>query len=185
MVVSVHNLAELKGKAEVEYRERKKNGEYFWVSNRMSITYDDSGRPLYRNSVISDINERKKAEELIKQSEAKFRMVLESSIDVINRFNLRTRRIEYISPSWLGLSGYTPEEFISMDIPAMRDLVHPDDMATLDAAHALAEKEGNAEVEYRQRKKNGDWVWVSNRISVTYDDSGKPLYRNSNLREYR
>ncbi len=182
LVREAHKRAEKEGKAEAEYRQRKKNGEYFWVSNRMSAINDENGRPLYRQSNITNIDKSKKADQALRENEARFRTVLENSVDVIIRFNVQTKRVIYLSPSWQEFSGYTTEEFINMDVPTLRSLTHPDDMASLDAAHLLAEKTGKAEVEYRQRKKNGGYFWVSNRMTITYDDSGKPLFRNSNLR---
>ena len=54
---------ETAGKAEAEYRQRTKSGEWRWLSNYMSLTRDGSGRPLYRNGSIRDITARKEAEE--------------------------------------------------------------------------------------------------------------------------
>jgi signal transduction histidine kinase len=42
---------------------------------------------------------------------------------------------------------------------------------------------GEAEIEYRQKTKSGDYRWLSNHISLTSDFSGKPLYRNGNIRD--
>lgn len=175
--------AEKSGKAEAEYRQVKKNGSIIWVSNRMSVSFDDKGKPLYRNSNLRDITESKKSLEALRESEARFRSVLENSRDVITRYNLQARKFEYISPSWETLSGFTVEEFQKMDPEAMKGIVHPADLPGLEAAHMLAEQKGKAEAEYRQRTKRGDYIWISNLISVTYDAKGKPLYRNSNLRD--
>ena len=182
-LTAAQELSQKKGSAEAEYRQRKKGGNYVWFSNRMSVTYDDAGKPLYRNSNLRDITERKKTEEALRESERLFRAVLENSRDVIDRFNLKTRIFEYISPSWEELSGYTREEFRNMDKLKRYEMVHPDDLSKLVAAQIHAEEMGTAEAAYRQRRKNGEYVWVANRMSVTYDDAGKPLYRNSNLRD--
>ena len=56
------------GKAEVEYRWHAKNGDYHWFSNHMSLIRDASGRPLYRDGSIRDINERKLAEDDLKEA---------------------------------------------------------------------------------------------------------------------
>jgi signal transduction histidine kinase len=40
-----------------------------------------------------------------------------------------------------------------------------------------------AEIEYRQRTKSGDYRWVSNRASLTRDSAGRALYRNGNIRD--
>ena len=54
------------GAVEYDYRLRDKSGEYRWVSNHLSLVKDGSGRPLYRDGVVINITERKKAEEELK-----------------------------------------------------------------------------------------------------------------------
>jgi PAS domain S-box-containing protein len=56
------------GAVEYDYRLRDKNGEYRWVSNHLSLVEDDSGRPLYRDGVVTNVTKRKKAEDELKRS---------------------------------------------------------------------------------------------------------------------
>ena len=51
-------------------------------------------------------------------------------------------------------------------------------LSILKEAQARSIETGKAEAEYRQRNKNGDFIWISNRISIEKDNSGKPLYEN-------
>jgi PAS domain S-box-containing protein len=74
---------ETTGTADVEYRQRAKNGDYRWLSNHMSVVKDGSGRPLYRNGNIRDITEQKQAECALRQSEARHRALFDNSIDAI------------------------------------------------------------------------------------------------------
>jgi len=79
--------------------------------------------------------------------------------------------------------GYLPAEFANIDNQTATALVYSDDLPVLQAALARSLESGVAEAEYRQRHKNGNWVWVSNHMSVSKDSSGKPLYRSSNGRD--
>ena len=45
---------------EVEYRIRKANGEYIWVSDLGRVMYDENNRPLYVNGLVMDISARKR-----------------------------------------------------------------------------------------------------------------------------
>ena len=110
------------------------------------------------------------------------RSVLDNSRDFIYRSNLKTGRFEYVSPSVKELLGYTPEEFAAMNVSATMATIHPDDMPSVTAALARLDQTGTAEVEYRLRNKNGDYVWFSNNMSIMKDIYGKPLYRNGNAR---
>jgi PAS domain S-box-containing protein len=134
-------------------------------------------------SSVRDITERKRTQEDLRQSEARFRSVLDDSRDVIYRVNVQTGRYEYISPSATEVMGYTPEELMAMDIPTSLPLIHPDDAPAMREAVARLEKTGRSDVEYRQRSKNGEYRWVSNRMSLVRDDYGRPLYRGGNIRD--
>jgi light-regulated signal transduction histidine kinase (bacteriophytochrome) len=62
-------------------------------------------------------------------------------------------------------------------------MIHPDDMSAMPAAFAKLQESGEAEAEYRQQTKSGDYRWISNRMSIIRDETGKPLYRDGNIRD--
>ncbi len=62
-----------------DYRLQDKSGKYRWVSNHLSLVKDGSGKPLYRDGVVSNITERKKAEEAIEEQRSRLQAVLETA----------------------------------------------------------------------------------------------------------
>jgi PAS domain S-box-containing protein len=62
-------LLEKADSAAVEYRQRTKSGDYRWIANHMSVTRDETGRPLYREGNLRDITEGKQAEAALRESE--------------------------------------------------------------------------------------------------------------------
>ena len=118
-----------------------------------------------------------------RESEERFQSVLDNSIDVIYRLNLQTGRFEYISPSAEKVVGFLPAELLAQSGEAALAMIHPDDLPALRAAQARLEETGEAEAEYRQRVKGGDYRWISNHMSLARDAEGRPLYRHGNMRD--
>ncbi len=86
-------LLENSGKAETEFRQQTKNGDYRWFSNRMSLIRDEAGRPLYRDGNIRDITEHKMAEKALEDSQEKLKLALSTSNVGIWNWNLKTDEI--------------------------------------------------------------------------------------------
>jgi len=105
-----------------------------------------------------DITERKAAEEALRDSETRFRLLAEKMSDLVCLHEPDGRYV-YISPSCRRLLGYDPEELLGTDPYA---LFHPEDLARVRAeAHDKA-LEGQADVSiiYRIRKKSGEYTWL-------------------------
>jgi PAS domain S-box-containing protein len=141
------------------------------------------GRTIGCVITMVDVSEHRRADEALRASEARFRSVLENSRDVIYRVNVQTGHYDYISPAVETVVGFSPSELAAMDAETSQALIHPDDAPVLRAAVARLETNGTADVEYRQRAKNGDYRWLSNHMSLAKDSSGRPLYRNGNIRD--
>ena len=119
----------------------------------------------------------------LREAEAQFRSVLSNSRDVLYRLNVQTGRFEYISPAAEKVVGFSAAELMAQDSEAALAMIHPDDLPAMRAALARLEETGHAEAEYRQRTKNGDYLWISNHMSLIRDDAGRPLYRDGNVRD--
>jgi PAS domain-containing protein len=65
-----------------------------------------------RESVINDITKRKQAEESLRESEAKYRAVLEQSADNIFLADLETKKILESNVSLRNLLGYSADEMM-------------------------------------------------------------------------
>lgn len=96
----------------VEIELFKIDGVPFWV--RYSARYfEERG---YLEGVAEDITEQKKTEVALKESETKYRLLADNATDNIWILRLSDMKLIYSSPSIERMLGYSPEEFIMMEL---------------------------------------------------------------------
>ncbi len=134
-------------------------------------------------SVLRDASARRQAQEALKESEALYRMLADTTSDVIMQLDLNMRRV-YVSPACRLLVGYGPEEMIGH---VGRDHVHPEDVpevyAKLQAIVSGSAEGDTGRATYRVRHKDGHWVWVDASASLLRDAEGKPKTVITSLRD--
>ncbi len=115
--------------------------------------------------LAEDVTEEVQADQALRTSEARYRLLTEEASDVVAQYTL-DGTVLYISPSVQSLFGYPPENYIGTSF-AMQQ-VHPDDMAWM--SPAFLELEHNRDMvrfEYRARHANGDYIWVETTMRAT------------------
>jgi two-component system, cell cycle sensor histidine kinase and response regulator CckA len=114
--------------------------------------------------------ERRVAEldEALRKSEARFRALIEHSVDVTAIVDAESR-VRYVSPSVTGVLGYAPDELVG---ETSLDFVHPDDRAALEQLFQ-PRKDGALGVEteeFRARHRDGGWRLMEARGLNLLDD---------------
>jgi PAS domain S-box-containing protein len=127
-----------------------------------------------------DISERKRAEEALKESEAKYRTLVEQipAVTYIEEldFGEPEWNIIYVSPQVQALLGYSPEEYMSKP-KIWEELLHSDDRERVLAEDARTERSGMPfRVEYRIFTRNGDVAWIRDEAVLVRDEEGRPLF---------
>ena len=97
-----------------EYRIILPGGDVRWIGAGGSAVYKETGEPLRMSGVCIDITERKRAEEALRQSEEKFRTLLENVPDLI--LVHRDGIILYVNPAITQTMGFTPDEILATSI---------------------------------------------------------------------
>ena len=156
----------------MEKRYLRKDGALVWVSVNMTIIRDTAGQPTRTIAAIEDITQRKQYEEALRRSEERFRIVAETTNDVIYEWDLKQ------GLEWEGkiddMLGYEPGEF-PKTLSGWTDSVHPEDLGrTMAAIQALLEGHAPYAIEYRVRRKDGIYRWWSARGAVARTPDGTP-----------
>ena len=128
-----------------------------------------------------DITERKRAEEALRRSEARFRLLAEKMSDLVCLHEPDGRYL-YISPSCRRLLGYEPEDLLGTD---PYDLFHPDDLERIrtEAHDKALEGQAAVSVIYRIRKKSGEYTWFETLTEPILDEGGQVVRLQTSSRD--
>ena len=134
-------------------------------------------RPV-RLSLIIDITERLKAEESLRESEARFRSAFEDSaigmgLTSVDKGSMG--RWLKVNRSLCEMLGYTEDELLSL---TFMQITHPDDLARdLAAQNRILQGESDTyRLEKRYIHKNGSFIWINLNVSIVRDKDNQPIY---------
>ena len=151
---------------ELKYRIIRKDGKIRWIHEYIQNICDETGRPAEIQGMIYDITKSEKAEENLKKSDARYRLLAENIQDVIWVLD-KNLRYTYISPSVFRFRGYTVEE--SMSIP-LENIFTPESynnlMSLAERYIVLAQSGAKIDpgrsftIELEQICKDGSKIWT-------------------------
>ena len=151
-----------------ESRHRCKDGRIINVEVSTNVIKEAEG--VERIFVFSrNITERKQAEEALRESEEKYKRIVENTKDLV-MLTQPNGRIAYLSSSCMNVLGYPPEDLLGKQ-PWIE---FPDDLKKVKEVHYLALRgESGSNFEYRILTKKGRVKWISH--------SWSPIMRDGKL----
>ena len=147
----------------------RKDGTKFPAEVTTSEFKDRCGRE-WTSVIMRDITERKRAEEVLRESEGRFRRITENMLDMIVQTDLQGI-CEYASPSFKTVLGYDPKYMLGR---SLFELVHPNDVdKALEIILKALATSSAATFEYRYKHADGHYVWLESVGNPLFDETGQ------------
>jgi len=154
-----------------EICNRAKDGSYYWVDTTIVPFVDDSGKPRQYVGIHADITERKRAEAAVRESEERFRQVVENIHEVFWMTDVAKNTMLYISPGYEAIWGRTCDSLYASPMTWV-EAIHADDRARVIAAATSRQIEGTYDETYRIMRPDGELRWIRDRAFPIRDASG-------------
>jgi len=113
-------------------------------------------------------------------SEKRFQVFLENSLDMIYQLDLQKETCEYVSPSSVKIIGYTPKEINSFTLKNIEELIHPEDAARWNQHLKMItdhqQKQNTIQsIEYRFNHKTRGYRWMRDTCTALFDGKNEPI----------
>ena len=157
----------------------RKDRSTTWIEVSASFLRDETGKAISILGVTRDITERKRAEEALKESRERYRLILEASPDPVVLYDMEGNVI-YFNPAFTRVFGWTLDELLGQRIDFVPDEARPETNTMIEMAKRGENFSG---IETRRYTKKGDIVDVSVSGAMWPEQSGVPAGSVVNLRD--
>src|SRR5215469_3592052 len=154
-----------------EERLRRKDGTELWVRIAAAPIYKDNGEFDGALAIISDVTERRRAQEAMRESEERFRLVANSAPVMIWMLG-PDKRPTYFNHRWLDFTGLSESDLRE----GLSSIVHPEDYPLCDEIYSRGfDQRQPFRKECRLRRHDGEYRWMLDVGVPRFDPRGNFL----------
>jgi len=153
---ALSNLTVEKPNLRIAYRVVRPDGTVIWLERNSRAYFDDHSRIRRIVGMVVDITERKRADEAVRESEKRFRLVA-STAPVMIWMSGQDRMPSYFNHLWLEFTGHSEIE-LQKSLPG---LLHPEDrQKSIDIYREAFAQRRPFRKECRLRRHDGEYRWM-------------------------
>ncbi|WP_447983176.1 sensor histidine kinase [Nitrospira sp. Nam74] len=153
----------------LEYRILRPDGTVRWICDEGARIMGESGRVRWVSGIAKDITERKLAEDALRESEERFRLMADSAPVMIWMSDI-DKRCSYFNKRWLDFTGRPVEKELG---DGWAENVHPHDVERCVQKYSNAfDAKRQFVMEYRLRRFDGEYRWIIDFGTPRFESSG-------------
>jgi len=146
-----------------------------WVREKAELEFDADGKPVLGIGIVQDITERKQAEEALRESESRFRELVENMREVFWMENAAGTEMLYISPTYEQVWGRSCQSFYENPQDWIES-IHPEDRQRIIEAFSQLRKTGEYSQEFRIVRSDGAIRWIWDRGVLIRNESDEIIH---------
>lgn len=160
----------------MEFQLRRKDGKYRWFEQAVSPRFDANRHVEGYIGTLTDIHERKLAEEQLKDAEERLRLAAEATGMATFDMDMQNFTVVH-SPRLLQIFGLEEKASDSGALPRslFSEIIHPDDLPILESAMHRAFQTGSYNYEARIIMPDQSLRWIKTEGKIFYSHSNKPM----------
>lgn len=165
----------------IDYRVYNRQGEIIWLDTFLFADFDENGKVIAINQICIDITQQKKAQEKIVENENKYKNLAANAPVAVTRVMVKTGSYDFVNEEFIRQSGYSMEEFNSLDENVLVEMIHIDDRDKVFNFYKDWAKDnyaGTQHIDYRIINRNGTVVWLDTYLYAEYDAAGDSVAIN-------
>ena len=140
----------------ISYRMMRSDGTVIWLERNSRAQFDPQGRLLRVIGIVTDITERKRAEDAVRQSEEKYRRIVETTNEGIWLLDSNFDT-SFVNRQMAEMLGYQPAEMLGRSV---FDFFFPEDVGRKRRGLARRREMHSEQLDDRLRRKDGAELWV-------------------------